>query len=906
MLGRIAVPRKTPVARARLSLPMTLLAGLAGSPAWAATAAPAAGEIQRITLDDPSDHFSGGTIEVGGQVIRLPRNLLLDLPANRVTLRQLYLEAPTACLALGETGLAKADACNASGVGGIATIAANRTDGGNVIAGDVLIEKGLEAVTGTVTFIDFNDGWFRLNGTPGDPATGVMVRLNDPAGRHTVQQGLGCAGGPNCSADPRFALDADNYTSVFTTGYPLCLPSTQARTFADVLGLGTTTAKALADGSGDVLCPQANRPATGPVADSRRFAPIRLGDRVKAEGNFEKVNGIRFLSSHATTVLAALVTSTAPSQPDYLFLEEAFVDVAGFQNQRARSLFIGFTTLAPADVLLWSIHYDTANVPHELLLGSTRGCDASAGAGTCTTQGLATGAGDIFRIRHDVDFLVGVKKPELNPCAALRADTRFAALNLCPNGGASGSNIAEMFAVLSPTPHEVQARTGKKYASLQAGGTPLVTLDVRGNQATNGQYRFPFGMGLGGLDVPNPLEFNLAAVDAPYSFSGIPWNLDRRLGPGGCDGACPAAPAPLDPVPFEGVDPRSLATAMPTGSIVAGYYTAVSLPRAADRILSFVDPVLGKFNGNATRLAWPPADPPPAPVAAPADLALVCAPPAPANSPPLAGPDAAITTAGVPVTVAVLANDSDPDGNPLTVVSVGPASAGAVVNNGSSVTYTPAAGFTGADAFAYVIADGAGGTATGTVDVTVIPAANTPPVAVADAATAVSGVPATIPVLANDSDADGDPLSIVAITQGTSGRVVNNGVSVTYTPFGSFTGTDAFTYLVADGRGGVAIGAVSVAVSPPLLERLSVTTALYLVGNLEWRVGGTTTVPGAVVTVHLGPDLGGPVLGTATAAATGAWSFRQRPALLPVDATRRVAVESTGGAVRLDLPVTVR
>ena len=42
----------------------------------------------------------------------IPRNLLIDLPANRLTLQQLFAQAPPACLANGETGLAKADRCN--------------------------------------------------------------------------------------------------------------------------------------------------------------------------------------------------------------------------------------------------------------------------------------------------------------------------------------------------------------------------------------------------------------------------------------------------------------------------------------------------------------------------------------------------------------------------------------------------------------------------------------------------------------------------------------------------------------------------------------------------------------------------------------------------------------------------
>ena len=198
------------------------------------TIAPVAGEIQYITIDSPGDHWSGGTIVVGGTIVILPRNLLIDLPANRLTLQQLYEQAPAECVALGETGLAKGDACNHTGMGGIVSLSANRTNGGNVIAGDVFIEKAQESVTGKVSYISYTDGYFRVNGNVGDATTGVMVRLNDPTSRHTVQQGLGCAAGsPNCSPDPRFTLDPDNYTNVYTTGYPFCIPSMVARTFTD-------------------------------------------------------------------------------------------------------------------------------------------------------------------------------------------------------------------------------------------------------------------------------------------------------------------------------------------------------------------------------------------------------------------------------------------------------------------------------------------------------------------------------------------------------------------------------------------------------------------------------------------------------------------------------------------------
>jgi len=611
--------------------------------------APMTGEIERLTLNDPTDHWSGGTMVVGGQHIIIPRNLLIDLPANRLTLQEVFAQAPAACVAAGESGLAIADKCNTSRQGGFATIAANHTNAGNIIVGDLFIEKGVDSVTGVVTFIDYNDGYFVLNGVPGDPNTGVMVRLNDPTSRHTVQQGRGCAGGPNCSADPRFTLDSDNYTNVYTTGMPLCIPSTVSRTFTDVLGLGATTAQAAADGTGDVLCPDSNRPVdplTQPVNDSRLFVPIELGDSISADGNFETIAGAHFLSAHSTLDAIAMQTKDDPTQPDYLFLEEVFIDAAPFFNQRARALFIGFASLAPTtatssgiDIDLWSIHYDPAtNAPHEFPLASVQGCENAAGFGTCGAQGLVGAGKNIFRIRYDLDFILAgppplgsgqPAKPRLSTCAQLRASPRFGPLNICPSARADGtSTLEEEIAVLSPIPHEIQARTG--HAMDNPG---LITLDINGNEATNGQYLFPFGVGLGGIEFQEFVEIDLNAINTAFPFSGFPWNLDRRLSPNGCidtsvppDGIvdCEATPQPLDPFPFEGYEPRNAVPGSPAGPYSDVNYTASTLTDASNRVFAFVDPTLGNFDGNNTLLAWPPVDPPLIPITPIVPVSLAC------------------------------------------------------------------------------------------------------------------------------------------------------------------------------------------------------------------------------------------------------------------------------------------
>ncbi len=94
-------------------------------------------------------------------------------------------------------------------------------------------------------------------------------------------------------------------------------------------------------------------------------------------------------------------------------------------------------------------------------------------------------------------------------------------------------------------------------------------------------------------------------------------------------------------------------------------------------------------------------------------------------APPVANPDTISrleTQTNLSVTAAsLLANDTSPQGFPLSITSVGPAASGraSVSLNGSNVVYQPVPGFKGTDSFPYTISDGNGGSATGTVTVTI-------------------------------------------------------------------------------------------------------------------------------------------------------------------------------------------
>ncbi len=179
------------------------------------------------------------------------------------------------------------------------------------------------------------------------------------------------------------------------------------------------------------------------------------------------------------------------------------------------------------------------------------------------------------------------------------------------------------------------------------------------------------------------------------------------------------------------------------------------------------------------------------------------------NDSPVANNDSATTNEDNPVIIQVLFNDSDPDGDNLNVASTTNPANGIVTNNGNNVTYTPDVNFNGTDTFDYTVSDGNGGTDTARVTIT-INLQNDVPVANDDGATTPEDTGVTIDVLGNDSDVDGDSLTVSSVTQPSNGTVTNNGTDVTYSPNANFSGTDTFNYTINDGNGGTANAIVTV------------------------------------------------------------------------------------------------
>ncbi|MCB1992401.1 MAG: tandem-95 repeat protein, partial [Geminicoccaceae bacterium] len=153
------------------------------------------------------------------------------------------------------------------------------------------------------------------------------------------------------------------------------------------------------------------------------------------------------------------------------------------------------------------------------------------------------------------------------------------------------------------------------------------------------------------------------------------------------------------------------------------------------------------------------------------------------NDLPEALNDTATTTEDTAVSVAVLANDTDVDGDALRITGVSAGANGTARISGSEITFTPKANFTGSEDISYTISDGKGGTAQAVLRIEVT-AVNDAPVATADSATTTEDTPVVIEVVANDTDVDGDALKVDAVTiapaNGTA--AVSGAGTITYTP----------------------------------------------------------------------------------------------------------------------------
>ena len=201
------------------------------------------------------------------------------------------------------------------------------------------------------------------------------------------------------------------------------------------------------------------------------------------------------------------------------------------------------------------------------------------------------------------------------------------------------------------------------------------------------------------------------------------------------------------------------------------------------------------------------------------------------NTAPTAADDSASTDEDTLLTANVLANDTDPDGNPLTAVQESAPSHGTLTfNSNGSFIYTPNTNYNGPDSFTYKANDGTVDSNTATVNINVT-AVDDNPVALNDTKTvAEDDAATTINVRSNDIDVDGGTKSIQSVTQPANGTVAitNNGADLTYKPNADYcnggTPTDDFNYTLNGGSTAKVAVTVTCVNDVPKADAQSVTT----------------------------------------------------------------------------------
>ncbi|MBA6392434.1 tandem-95 repeat protein, partial [Colwellia sp. BRX10-3] len=266
------------------------------------------------------------------------------------------------------------------------------------------------------------------------------------------------------------------------------------------------------------------------------------------------------------------------------------------------------------------------------------------------------------------------------------------------------------------------------------------------------------------------------------------------------------------------------------------------------------------------------------------------------NDVPVLGNDSYIIDEDIALNILVgdanqlLSNDSDADGDTLTVNStpISNVSNGSLtLNSDGSFNYIPTLNFNGTDSFTYQVSDGNGGIAQGNVTLTVS-AVNDIPVAVADAYSVNEDIVLNIlatdanNLLNNDSDVDGDNLTVSLVTGTSNGTLsLNSDGAFSYTPNLNFNSTDSFIYQVSDGNGGTAQASVTLTVNAVNDMPLALDDSYSFAEDFTWvravtdgdqLLSNDTDADGDVLTVNTTP-VSGVSNGTLTLNSDGSFTY---------------------------------
>jgi VCBS repeat-containing protein len=179
-----------------------------------------------------------------------------------------------------------------------------------------------------------------------------------------------------------------------------------------------------------------------------------------------------------------------------------------------------------------------------------------------------------------------------------------------------------------------------------------------------------------------------------------------------------------------------------------------------------------------------------------------------ANDAPVANAQSVSTPEDAPRVVTLTGTDLD--GDALTFAIVTQPAYGTLTGSGASWTYTPAANYSGADAFTFTASDGTATSSPATVSISVT-AVNDAPVADAQSVTTAQDVP--LAVTLTGTDVEGSALTYTIVASPAHGTLAGSGATRTYTPAAGYSGADSFTFTVSDGTLASGVATVSITVT---------------------------------------------------------------------------------------------
>lgn len=309
------------------------------------------GYLQELDVDNLNDPLSAGSMVVNGVRIVLPRNLLIKMPGQYLTVNDLFrgphpVSAPGLAVAVKPSGLALKDVPRPAVPFEVQVI--GNMVGNDYIAGWVNItQQGLNLGAGFIRAIDYDKGEL-LVGAPTGSAT-ARVRINDPAGVYGQKNALKTGGS---AFDERFASDPGNAPVAAATGFPMCIPRVAWPASDPTCPLSN---RASAPNAGRFTCGTSTVDPTAPVlpgCQPGKAAPLQVGDYISFAGMLTEDSpgsGTFFHAAHAVSAMTGIYTSPGVD-PAYVFIEEAILGALGVpypgiaQEETSRFRIVGFTT----------------------------------------------------------------------------------------------------------------------------------------------------------------------------------------------------------------------------------------------------------------------------------------------------------------------------------------------------------------------------------------------------------------------------------------------------------------------------------------------------------------------------------------------------------------------------------